>query len=73
MGVKSFLKGLNVKAYVEESSCIKALLFQMKLNLFNKFIFWKFQCKKIVGIIWTRFLWSTYMGLNTGMWAKDME
>jgi predicted transcriptional regulator with HTH domain len=28
MGVKSFLKGLNVKAYVGESSCIEALLFK---------------------------------------------
>jgi hypothetical protein len=36
MGVKSFL---NVKAYVGKSSYIKALLFQMKLNLFHRFIF----------------------------------
>jgi hypothetical protein len=39
MGVKSFLKGLNVKAYVGESTDIKALLFQMKLSLFDRFIF----------------------------------
>jgi len=39
MGVKSFLKGLNVKAYVRGFTSIKALLFQMKLNLFDSFIF----------------------------------
>jgi hypothetical protein len=39
MGVKSYLKGLNAKAYVGESTGIKALFFQMKLNFFDRFIF----------------------------------